>query len=249
MPHKIPFIAHPDELPTHAMILNGAPDVDDIFAVSAHIEADWVKTAYMRGLFPWYSDGMPVLWHSPNPRMVLSVAEFKCTASLTKRIRQWARQPHLGMRVSINHAFADVINACAHIKRGSQDGTWITDELQAAYTDLHQQNNAVSVEVWQNDTLKAGLYGVMIGQMFFGESMFTTITDGSKVALTCWVEYLRQHNCPLIDCQQETAHLARFGASPISRAAFFTQSAQLMQQNDLDFAAMRNTDNLLDMFR
>ena len=249
MPHRIPIISDPSQFPSHLAILNGAPSFDDVFAMSTQINAEWVRSAYMRGLFPWYSEGMPVFWHSPNPRMVLPIADFKYSPSLKKRLKQWARQDHIGMRVTLNHAFESVISACANIPRHDQEGTWITDELRAAYVDLHRQQAAISVEVWQDDALKAGLYGVLIGKMFFGESMFTTITDGSKVALACWVEYLRRHDCTLIDCQQETRHLTHLGGAPISREAFFVQSAQLMQQPALDFAAMQLEDNLLDSFR
>lgn len=249
MPTSIPFIRLPDDLPSHAMILNDAPSFQGIFAVSTEISAQWVKTAYQNGLFPWYSSGEPVLWHSPNPRMVLQLKDFKYSPSLKKRLRQWARNPNLGMRVTLNHAFESVIAACAKTPRVGQDGTWITPELAQAYIDLHHQQHAVSVEVWQNDQLVAGLYGVLLGRMFFGESMFTHISDGSKVALACWVEYLRQEQFELMDCQQETEHLTRLGGAPIPRAQFFQTSAQLMQRPAPDWAKMAAQINLLDFFK
>lgn len=248
MPTHVPYITIPEDLPTHTAILNGAPHFQNIFAISTEISADWVQTAYQRGLFPWYSAGEPVLWHSPNPRMVLSLDHFNCSPSLKKRLKQWARSPAHDMRVTLNHAFEHVITTCAQTPRDGQDGTWITPELRQAYIDLHHQQHAVSVEVWHGDQLVAGLYGVLIGRMFFGESMFTRITDGSKVALACWVEYLRQEGFKIIDCQQETQHLTRLGGSPISRAQFFSESAQLMQHAPIDWAKMAAQDNLLSFY-
>jgi leucyl/phenylalanyl-tRNA--protein transferase len=235
-------IHRPEQLPDHQAILNGAPNFEGIFAISTQINAQWVKTAYMRGLFPWYSQGQPVLWHSPEPRMVLSLHQFKTSISLKKRLHQWARHPHLGMRVTVNHDFNAVINACADTRH---DNTWITDDIKAAYTELHQQNAACSVEVWQHDVLVAGLYGVLIGKMFFGESMFTRITDGSKIALACWVQFLKQQGFELIDCQQETEHLSRLGGAPISRADFFAASSALMQHEPINLAQV---DNLLEYY-
>ena len=245
---QIPYITSPNDLPHHNTILNGAPNFQNIFAASTEINADWVKTAYQRGLFPWYSAGEPVLWHSPNPRMVLSLDRFKCSPSLKKRLKQWARSPEHDIRVTLNHAFEQVIAACANTQRNGQDGTWITPELTQAYVDLHHQQHAVSVEVWQDDQLVAGLYGVLIGHMFFGESMFTYITDGSKVALACWVEYLRQEQFKLIDCQQETEHLTRLGGAPISRTQFFNESTELMQHTPIDWSKMAAHRNLLGFY-
>ena len=246
MPTRIPFLEHFDDFPSHLAILNDAPHFEDVYAISLQIDADWVQAAYMRGLFPWYADGQPVIWHSPDPRMVLPTADFKCAASLKKRLKQWARQTHSPMRVTLNRDFAAVIKACAHTARADQDGTWITDDLRAAYTELHRRELALSVEVWRDDELVAGLYGVLIGKMFFGESMFTTVTDGSKVALACWVDYLKAQGGTLIDCQQVTQHLTRLGGGPIDRERFFIESARLMQQAPIDWTTMSNTENLLD---
>lgn len=246
----IPFLLSPNELPTHTAILNGAPSFESIFAISQVISAQWVKMAYQRGLFPWYSEGEPVLWHSPNPRMVLKLDEFKCSPSLKKRLKQWARRPADAneYRVTLNHNFAGVIASCAQTPRVGQNGTWINPELAKAYTDLHLSEQAVSVEVWQGTDLVAGLYGVMLGKMFFGESMFSRVTDGSKVALACLVEYLRREGFELIDCQQETQHLTRLGGAPIARADFFQKSSLLMQQTPPDWAKMNSQDNLLSFF-
>ena len=248
MSTHISYVTAPEDLPSHIAILNGAPNFHNIFSISTEISADWVKTAYQRGLFPWYSAGEPVLWHSPNPRMVLFLDRFNCSPSLKKRLKQWARQPRHDMRVTLNRAFEQVIAACAQTPRNGQNGTWITPELTQAYVDLHHQHHAVSVEVWQGEQLVAGLYGVLIGHMFFGESMFTRITDGSKVALACWVKYLQQEQFKIIDCQQETEHLTRLGGAPISRAQFFSESAQLMQHASIDWAKMAEQDNLLSAY-
>ena len=241
MPTRIPFLEHFDDFPSHLAILNDAPHFEDVYAISLHIDA-----AYMRGMFPWYGEGQPVIWHSPDPRMVLPTANFKCAASLKKRLKQWARQAHSPMRVTLNRDFAGVISACANMARTDQDGTWITDELRAAYTELHRRELAISVEVWRDDMLVAGLYGVLIGKMFFGESMFTTLTDGSKVALACWVDYLKAQGGTLIDCQQVTQHLKSLGGAPIDRERFFIESARLMQQSPIDWTTMASIENLLD---
>jgi leucyl/phenylalanyl-tRNA--protein transferase len=249
MPHRIPFINQPSEFPTQLAILNNAPHFDRIYGISLLIDADWVHTAYRRGLFPWYSEGQPVLWHSPDPRMVLPLDDFRCTHSLKKRLKQWARQPSSPMRITLNHDFEGVINRCASTRRVDQSGTWITNDLKAAYIELHRRQEALSVEVWRDDELVAGLYGVLIGKMFFGESMFTTITDGSKAALACWVNVLKSQGGGLIDCQQVTQHLTNLGGAPISREVFFVRSSQLMQQSSIDWATMSSMSNLLDAYK
>lgn len=253
----IPFVTSAAELPTHSDILNGAPCYDSLFAVGVEIDAEWVFTAYHRGLFPWYSAGEPVLWHSPDPRMVLPIANFKTSPSLRKTLRKWSTSPLFPIRVTLNQAFEQVMAACANTPRDGQDDTWITPELAKAYIDLHHQRHAVSIEVWRDDLehpnngseLIAGLYGVLIGKMFFGESMFTRVSDGSKVALACWVEYLQQEGFDIIDCQQVTEHLSRLGGAPISRAAFFQRSSKLMRQSPPDWEKMCAADNLLKPFQ
>lgn len=246
--HPFTLVHQPADLPTHAQINGGAPHLDSIYAVGFAIDADWVETAYQRGLFPWYNADEPVLWHSPEPRMVLALDHFKISNSLHKRLRQWARQPELGYRVTLNHCFERVISACAETARVGQDGTWIHTALKNAYVELHRRQRAVSVELWQHDQLIAGLYGVLIGKMFFGESMFTHVTDGSKVALACWIKCLREHGCQWIDCQQVTTHLASLGARPMARERFFNGSAQLMAAEPIDWAALGAHDNLLNYF-
>ncbi len=246
LPFKI--VQHPSELPSHNDINHGAPHSDSLYAVGFAIDAQWVYTAYQRGLFPWYSEGEPVLWHSPDPRMVLALDAFKTTPSLRRKLKQWARKSELGYRVTINRCFERVMQACADAPRHGQSGTWINPQLMSAYIDLHHQHHAISVEVWQHDDLIAGLYGVLIGTMFFGESMFTTVSDGSKIALACWVHYLQAHGGQWIDCQQVTTHLASLGAAPMARAAYFDGSTRLMRAPELDWQAMCTQSNLLDAF-
>jgi leucyl/phenylalanyl-tRNA--protein transferase len=169
--------------------------------------------AYALGIFPWYSEGDPILWWSPDPRMVLFTDEFHISRSLAKRIRQ----QHFEIRV--NSAFEQVMQYCAEPRPG-QDGTWILPEMQAAYLRLHRLGFAHSVEAWQDGVLVGGIYGIAIGRMFFGESMFHRRRDASKVALAHLVGLLQAADMPLLDCQQQTRHMASLGARPISRADF-----------------------------
>lgn len=172
--------------------------------------------AYSRTIFPWFSAGDPVLWWSPDPRMVLDPQTFKCPLSLRKSIRQGLRQGRL--RVSFDAAFDDVINACANTPRPGQDGTWIVPAMVQAYQSLHHAGYAHSVEVWWDEQLVGGLYGVQLGGMIFGESMFSWRSNASKMALAALAAYAKHHRIGLIDCQQHTAHLASMGATDISRS-------------------------------
>ena len=170
-------------------------------------------TAYRQGIFPWYAEGEPILWWSPDPRQVLFTAELHISRSLRRRLNKQAFQ------IRYNTTFRQVMLECAAPRRG-QTGTWITPEMIDAYCALHALGYAHSVEAWQDEALVGGLYGVLIGRVFFGESMFSRVSDASKVALVHLVARLRQISVPLIDCQQETAHTTSLGARPISRQAF-----------------------------
>jgi leucyl/phenylalanyl-tRNA--protein transferase len=172
-----------------------------------------LQDAYRRCIFPWYSPGQPILWWSPDPRMVLFVDEFKVGRSLRKTV---ARNT---FEIRIDTDFAAVLEGCA-APRGPDMGTWITREMVDAYVRLHECGIAHSFEAWRDNRLVGGLYGLCIGQMFYGESMFAREPDASKVALVHLVRRLEQFGLPMIDCQQETAHLARFGARPIARGLF-----------------------------
>ena len=174
--------------------------------------------AYSKGIFPWYSQGQPVLWWSPDPRMVLLTQEFRLSRSLRKKIAQLLGQGRCEVR--IDSAFAEVITACAHAAREGQDGTWIVPEMIQAYCQWHAQGGAHSVETWIDGELAGGLYGIGLGRMFFGESMFARRTDASKIALAALVCFCRAQSIPMIDCQQHTAHLASMGARELPRADF-----------------------------
>jgi leucyl/phenylalanyl-tRNA--protein transferase len=179
---------------------------DGLLAVGGDLRPERLLLAYRSGVFPWYSEGQPILWHSPDPRMVLVAADLKVPRSLRKTIR---KQPY---RVTLDTAFAKVVGACASIERPGQSGTWITLEMQAAYRELHRRGFAHSVEAWEGRRLAGGLYGVSLGAAFFGESMFALAPDASKVAFVRLVEHLVRWGIGLVDCQVHTDHLARFGA-------------------------------------
>jgi leucyl/phenylalanyl-tRNA---protein transferase len=179
---------------------------DGLLAVGGDLRPERLLLAYRSGVFPWYSEGQPILWHSPDPRMVLVAADLKVPRSLRKTIR---KQPY---RVTLDTAFAKVVDACASIERPGQSGTWITLEMQAAYRELHRRGFAHSVEAWEGRRLAGGLYGVSLGTAFFGESMFALAPDASKVAFVRLVEQLARWGIGLVDCQVHTDHLARFGA-------------------------------------
>jgi leucyl/phenylalanyl-tRNA--protein transferase len=179
---------------------------DGLLAVGGDLRPERLLLAYRSGIFPWYSEGQPILWHSPDPRMVLVASALEVPRSLRKTIRKQA------YRVTLDTAFGRVVAACASVERPGQSGTWITPEMQAAYRELHRRGLAHSVEAWQDRRLVGGLYGVSLGAAFFGESMFAVAPDASKVAFVRLVEQLVHWGIGLVDCQVHTDHLARFGA-------------------------------------
>jgi leucyl/phenylalanyl-tRNA---protein transferase len=197
-----------------------------LLAASDDVTPTRLLEAYRRGIFPWYNGDQPVLWWSPDPRMVLFTDEFRIARSLRKRVKQHRWE------IRVDTAFRTVIEACATTRRPGQSGTWITPAIVDAYTDLHRRGNAHSVEAWREGRLVGGLYGVAIGRMFFGESMFAHEPDASKVALVHLVAMLGVRGFPVVDCQQETAHLACFGARPIPRSAFADLVAALVHSNE-----------------
>ncbi|MTW10981.1 leucyl/phenylalanyl-tRNA--protein transferase [Pseudoduganella eburnea] len=192
-------------------------DAPGLLAAGADLSPKRLLAAYQRGIFPWFSEGQPILWWSTDPRMVLRTADFKISDSLRKTLRKVARDSRWEVR--FDSAFEQVMRACAAPRRDGP-GTWISEDIIAGYTGLHRQGYAHSSELWLDGELVGGAYGVSIGTMFYGESMFARVTDGSKVALAYLVHFLRLHGVELIDCQQETGHLASLGARPIPRAAF-----------------------------
>ncbi|HUM09804.1 MAG TPA: leucyl/phenylalanyl-tRNA--protein transferase [Myxococcaceae bacterium] len=189
-------------------------DRSGLLAIGGDLSPERLLAGYRRGIFPWYSEGQPILWHSPDPRFVLLPGHLHVPRSLEKALRRRTYE------IRSDTAFAEVLRACAEAPRPGQDGTWITAEMVGAYLALHRLGHAHSVEAWKEGTLVGGLYGVAVGRVFFGESMFATRPDASKVAFATLARALFDAGCLLIDCQVETEHLARFGAADISRRRF-----------------------------
>jgi len=207
-------------LPDTRLALPPGSDAPGLLAAGGELTPERLTEAYSHGIFPWYSEGQPVLWWSPDPRMVLPVAEFKLSRSLRQTLRRFARDP--GCELRIDSDFASVIGACAGTPREGQDGTWILPEMVQAYRRWHALGAVHSFETWIGGHLVGGLYGVCLGRMFFGESMFSHRTDASKIAVSGLVAFCRANGITLIDCQQRTRHLASLGAREIPREQFET---------------------------
>ncbi|MDP1595356.1 MAG: leucyl/phenylalanyl-tRNA--protein transferase [Methylotenera sp.] len=193
-----------------------------LIAVGGDLSVSRLLNAYQHGIFPWFSEGEPILWWSPDPRMVLLPSELKISNSLKKTLK------NKKFELRFNTAFREVITACSKTPRREQPGTWITQDIIDVYCALHVAGYAVSAEAWQNGQLVGGCYGIQIGNMFYGESMFHLVTNASKVAFVCLVEYLKTQGVGMIDCQMKTAHLASFGAHEISRDDFIEQLSRLI---------------------
>lgn len=189
-------------------------DPSGLLAVGGDLSNERLLEAYRLGIFPWYSDDQPILWWSPDPRLVLDLNDFKISRSLRKTLKRGVFQ------VTLDHAFEEVIRACAVVPREAQNGTWITNEMLKAYVNLHGLGYAHSVESWFGGKLAGGLYGVSLGKCFFGESMFHLKTDASKVALATLVEKLRSWDFHFIDSQMTTEHMLRLGAKELPRRIF-----------------------------
>ncbi len=187
---------------------------DGLLAVGGDLTKERLLAAYSKGVFPWYETGQPILWWSPDPRLVLIPEELKISRSLRKALRKQQ------FEIRFDSAFQQVIKACADVRTQQGEGTWIIPEMQQAYTELHQDGFAHSVESWLDGELAGGLYGISLGQCFFGESMFSTRNDSSKVALVALVEFSKQVGIKMIDCQMTTSHLLSLGAREIKRKVF-----------------------------
>ena len=192
-----------------------------LLAMGGDLSVECLLDAYRHGIFPWFNPGDPILWWSPDPRMVLAPGEVRITRSLAKRMR------NASFELRVDTAFTDVMRACAAPREG-ESGTWISPAMVAAYTRLHQAGYAHSVETWHDGVLVGGLYGVAIGRMFYGESMFNREPDASKVALVRLAKQFQQWDFRLIDCQMETPHLASLGARTMPRAVFTARLAELV---------------------
>jgi leucyl/phenylalanyl-tRNA--protein transferase len=199
---------------------------EGLLAAGGDLSPVRLLAAYRRGIFPWYSAGQPVLWWAPDPREVLRPAEFKCSRSLAKTLR------NRGFEVTFNDSFGEVVTACAQ-RREHSAGTWITPEMHAAYCELHARGHAHSVEVRLDGKLVGGLYGVLVGRVFFGESMFSRERDASKVALARLVERALVAGLQLIDCQLPTPHLRSLGSKPMPRGEFSALVARLTDGDDV----------------
>ncbi|MDP9044962.1 MAG: leucyl/phenylalanyl-tRNA--protein transferase [Pseudomonadota bacterium] len=207
-----------DPLPSTGLALPLGSDAPGLLAAGGHPTPERLTEAYSRGIFPWYSEGQPVLWWSPDPRMVLLTQDFSVSRSLRKTIRRFAADARCEIRV--DSAFRSVVEACATTPRQGQEGTWIVPEMIEAYCGWHAQGRAHSFETWIDGRLLGGLYGIGLGRMFFGESMFAHRTDASKIALAALVCFCRAHGVTMIDCQQHTSHLASMGARELRRPEF-----------------------------
>jgi leucyl/phenylalanyl-tRNA--protein transferase len=192
-----------------------------LLSAGGDLSAQRLLHAYRNGIFPWFSVGDPILWWSPDPRMVLFPSDFKLTASLRKTLKK------LKFEVRTDYAFEQIMRYCA-APRAGETGTWIAEEMISAYCELHLLGFAHSIEIWMQDELVGGLYGVAIGKMFFGESMFSRRTDGSKIAFAHMVRQLERWGFDMIDCQMYTPHLASLGAREIPRTEFITRLQDLI---------------------
>ena len=215
----IPWLEPDSPFPHPSTALTEKDGAAGLLAAGADLSAERLLYAYKNGIFPWFSEGQPILWWSTDPRMVLQIQDFKLADSLKKRLKQISRDGRWAIK--FDTAFEQVMRACAAPRKG-QAGTWISEEIVAGYCDLHTQGYAHSSEVWLDGKLVGGAYGVCIGRMFYGESMFARVTDASKIALSHLVFFLREHDVKMIDCQQETAHLASLGAKTIARSDFLS---------------------------
>jgi leucyl/phenylalanyl-tRNA--protein transferase len=235
---RIPYLEPDEPFPPPE---NAATRPNGLVAAGADLSSERLLAAYQNGIFPWYSEGDPILWWSPDPRMVLATQAFRVRKSLAKRIRSWAKSSEIV--ITVDQSFAEVIQACA----GARDyahGTWIVPEIAQAYLDMHRAGFAHSVEVRRSGALIGGLYGMCIGRMFYGESMFTHETDASKVALAALVHICQVENMPWIDCQQETSHLAFMGAAPMPRQQFLDGLRRLTAQSGVNWQHWQNRDLL-----
>ena len=217
----IPWLDSTDDFPPLESALR---EPNGLLCAGGDLSPHRILTAYRRGIFPWFSPGDPILWWSPDPRMILVPGELRISRSLRKALRG----RHYEIR--LDHNFTGVIRACATAPRKRQQGTWITAEMRTAYQRLHELGYAHSVEVWIDDRLAGGLYGIAIGAMFYGESMFAHVTDASKIALAHLARHLQEKGFGLIDCQMATPHLSSLGACETSRREFAARVRHLSDE-------------------
>lgn len=224
----LPWLAPGEEFPPVKSAWGSNSPADGLLAAGGELDVPTLTRAYSQGIFPWFSEGQPVLWWSPNPRMVLPVKAFSIKPSFKKSLKKFRKTP--GCEIRMDSAFEQVIQACASSPRTGQAGTWIVPDMVAAYVQLHHSGLAHSVETWVDDKLVGGLYCVAIGRAVFGESMFSRASDASKIALAALIAFCRQHGIDHVDCQQNTRHLASLGAREIRREQFLSLVAGAIGQ-------------------
>jgi leucyl/phenylalanyl-tRNA--protein transferase len=237
MPELI-WLDDDDPFPPTRLAWGTPSDAPGLLAAGGDLTLQRLEQAYRHGIYPWFSPGQPVLWWSPDPRMVLKVADFRVSKTFAKTLRRFVRAA--GNEVRIDHAFGRVIEACAGTPRAGQDGTWIVPQMVQAYSRWHAKGRVHSVETWIDGELTGGLYGVAIGRMFFGESMFSWRSEASKISLAALVCFCRAHGITLIDCQQNTGHLRhgcarepraeRTSPCPGARVADWTYDSRMWEQ-------------------
>jgi leucyl/phenylalanyl-tRNA--protein transferase len=214
----LPWLHPGDPFPDPDLAWDARQPAPGLLAAGGALDVRTLQRAYARGIFPWFSEGQPILWWSTDPRMVLYTSEFRLHRSLRKTLARFRADPRCEIR--FDAAFDSVIQACAGSERAGQSGTWIVPAMVAAYREFHRAGFAHSVETWVDGELAGGLYCVSIGRAVFGESMFTRRPDASKIALAALVAWCRHHRIAMVDCQQNTQHLASLGAREIPRAEF-----------------------------
>ena len=214
----VPLLGRADPLPPPESALR---DPNGLLAAGGGLDVPRLVDAYARGVFPWFSDGDPVLWWCPDPRLILPTGGVHVSRSLARRLSRG------GYRITLDRAFSEVMRACAE-PRADDDGTWITGEMVVAYEAMHAVGFAHSLEVWADDALVGGIYGVALGTAFFGESMFSRVTDGSKIAIVWLAAQLERWDVPFIDCQVRSDHLVRMGAVEVARREFLRRLRPLV---------------------
>jgi leucyl/phenylalanyl-tRNA--protein transferase len=234
----IPFLAADDPFPP---LGRARREPNGLLAAGADLSPARLLDAYRKGIFPWFSEGDPILWWSPDPRMILVPGEIRVPRSLAKALR------NRDYKIRVDSAFDLVIDACAAPRNGT-GGTWITDRMRAAYCRFHQSGHAHSVETWIDGRLEGGLYGIAIGHAFYGESMFSRVADASKIALVYLARQLERWNFGMIDCQMNTEHLASMGGREISRTEFGHRLAELINCEAPPFPWRFETETIKDEF-
>lgn len=231
----IPWLDTHTPFPDVSTALTEREGAPGLLAAGADLSPERLLDAYRHGIFPWFSEGQPILWWSTDPRMVLYTDRFTVSHSLKKTLKKIHRSTIEDQRwqVRFDSAFEQVMRACAGPRRDGA-GTWISEDIVRGYCALHRRGFAHSSEVWLDGKLVGGAYGVCIGRMFYGESMFARVSDASKVALAHLVRFLQKNGVAMIDCQQETSHLASLGAAPISRAEFITHLRRAIEQPPIE---------------